>query len=63
MHEVQVNIVHSERFQRRVNSLLDSLVPWVVELGSKPDFFAGNARVLDSSTDLCLIAVRKLCSR
>jgi hypothetical protein len=36
-------------------------VPWVVELGGDPDLLAGNARVLDTLTNLLLVAVGKSC--
>lgn len=48
VHEIQVNVIGSERLQGRVNSLLDSLVPWVVQLGGQPDLLAGDAGVLNS---------------
>jgi hypothetical protein len=34
VHEVKINVVGSERLQRRVDALLNSLVPRVVELRS-----------------------------
>ena len=34
MHEVKINVVGSERLQRRIDALLNSLVPGVVELRS-----------------------------
>lgn len=40
VHEVQVDVVCLEIFQGRGNSLLDSLVPWVIELGGEPDLAA-----------------------
>jgi hypothetical protein len=47
-HEVQVNVVYTERFERACDTLLDALVPWVVELGCDPDLFARDARVFDT---------------
>jgi hypothetical protein len=57
VHEVQVNIVEHEIFQRRVNALLDTLVPWIVELGGDPDLASWNTGVLDSETNFMLIAI------
>jgi hypothetical protein len=34
-------------------------VPWVVKLGGDPKLLTGNARVLDTLTDLLLVAVGK----
>lgn len=62
VHEVEINVVNTERLQGRVNSLLNALVPWVVELSCEPDLLAGNARVLDATSDFGLIAVRELIS-
>jgi hypothetical protein len=58
-HEVKVNVVNAEGLQRAGDTLLDALVPWVVELGGDPDLLAGNARVLDTLTNLLLVAVGK----
>lgn len=59
MHEVQVNVVGIERFERRSDALFDTLVPWVVELSGDPDLFTWDTRVLDSLSDLVLVAVSK----
>jgi hypothetical protein len=58
-HEVQVNVVEAKALERRGNTLLDLLVPWVVELCGDPDLLTGNAGVLDTLTDLLLVAVGK----
>jgi hypothetical protein len=57
MHQIQVDIVDTKRFQRAVNPLLHALVPRVVELGRQPDLLAGDAAVLDAAPDLSLVAV------
>jgi hypothetical protein len=57
VHEVQVNIVKHEIFQRRVNTLLHTLVPRVVELGGDPDFVPWHPGVLDSLANFMLIAI------
>jgi hypothetical protein len=56
-HQIQVNIVYTERLQRTVDALLDALMPWVIKFGSDPDLLAGNARVLDTLTNLLLVTV------
>lgn len=58
-HEIQINVVNAERLQRAVDALLDTLVPRVVELGCDPDLLARDARVLDTLTNLLLVAVGK----
>ena len=60
VHEVQINVICSERLEGRVNSLLDSLVPWVIELGGQPDLLTGDAGVLDSQSDLGFVAIGQL---
>ncbi|KAG9680308.1 Aldo/keto reductase, partial [Aureobasidium melanogenum] len=56
---VQIDVVGLEVLERRGNALLDALVPGVVKLGGNPDVLAGNAGVLDTKTDLVLVAVGK----
>jgi hypothetical protein len=58
-HQVEVDIVDTERLQRRLDALFDPLVPRVIELGRDPDLLAGHARVLDSLPDLVLVSVRQ----
>lgn len=60
MHKVQINVVDTEGLEGRVNSLLNSLVPWVVELGGNPDLFSWYTGVFDSSSNLCFVSVCKL---
>jgi hypothetical protein len=59
VHQVQIDVVGLEILERRGNALLDALVPGVVKLGGDPDLFTGDARVLDTETDLVLVAVGK----
>jgi len=61
VHEVQINVVDTQRLQRGVNTLVDPLVPWVVELGGDPDLLSRNPRVLDPLADLSLISIGKSC--
>ncbi|KAH0238702.1 Aldo/keto reductase, partial [Aureobasidium melanogenum] len=56
---VGIDVVGLEVLERRGNALLDALVPGVVKLGGNPDVLAGNAGVLDTKTDLVLVAVGK----
>lgn len=57
VHKVQVNVVNTEVLERRGDALFDTLVPWVVKLGCDPNLLTGDTRVLDSLTDLGLVAV------
>lgn len=59
VHQVKVNVVGLEVLERRGDALFDALVPGVVKLGGDPDLLAGDARVLDTQTDLSLVAVGK----
>lgn len=59
VHQVQVDVVGLEILERRVDALFDAFVPWVVELGGDPDLLAGDTGVLDTLTDLSLVAVGK----
>lgn len=57
VHQVEVNVVDAEILERRGDTLFNALVPWVVELGGDPDLLTGNTRVLDTLTNLGLVAV------
>jgi hypothetical protein len=57
VHKVKVDIVGLEVLERRGDTLFDALVPGVVKLGGDPDLLAGDTRVLDTETDLSLVAV------
>ena len=57
MHQDQVNVVGSETLERLIDNLGDILVLHVVDLGGKEDLLSGNARVLDTGTDLGLVTV------
>jgi hypothetical protein len=57
VHEVKVDVVGLEVLQRRGDTLFDALVPGVVKLGGNPDLLTGDTRVLDTETDLSLVAV------
>ena len=59
MHEVEVDVVGFEILQRRLDALLDPLVPWVIQLGGEPDLATRNARVDNALSDFGLISVRK----
>jgi len=58
-HQVKVDVVNTEGLERRVDTLFDALVPRVVELGGDPDLLTWDTRVLDTLTDLVLVAVSK----
>jgi hypothetical protein len=57
VHQVQINVVGAQRLERRVDALLHTLVPRVVELGRQPDLVAGDARLGDAVADFLLVAV------
>lgn len=59
MHQVQINIARSQTLQTRIDSLLHTLVPRVIELSGKPDILTRHSRVLDSKPDFSFIAIGK----
>lgn len=59
MDKVQVDVVDTKILEGGFNTLLHTVVPGVVKLGGEPDLLAGHARVLDTGTDLSLVAVSK----
>ncbi len=59
MHEVEVDIVGLEVFQRRSNALRNTLVPRVVQLGGEPDLAARHTRIDDTLSDLGFVAISK----
>ncbi len=58
-HEIEIHIVYSQVFQRRINTFGDTVVPRVVQFGGQPDFFTWNAAVLDSLANFLFILVRQ----
>jgi hypothetical protein len=61
VHQVQIDIINTQILKRRLNALLNLVVPSVVQLGGKPDLFTGHARVANTSTNLGFIAVGQSC--
>jgi hypothetical protein len=57
MHQMQVVIVETKRFQRCVNAFLTVLVPRIVELGGHPNLLPRNSGVLDALTNLVVVAI------
>jgi len=57
VHKVKVDVVGLEILERRGDALFDALMPGVVKLGGDPDLFTRDTRVLDTETDLSLVAV------
>ena len=57
MHQVQVNVVHTEILQGRGKAILDAVVPGVVELGGEPDLLTRDTGVADTGANLGLVAV------
>ena len=57
MHQDQINVVSSETLERLIDNLGDILVLHVVDLGGEEDLLSGNARVLDTGTNLGLVTV------
>ena len=56
-HEIEVDIVGSQIFKGRGDTVLDTSVPGVVKLGGKEDLLTWHAGVLDSFTNLLLVTV------
>ena len=63
VHEVEVHIVGLEVLEGRGNALLDTLVPWVVELGGEPNLFSGYARVDYALAYFGFVAISKSAGR
>jgi hypothetical protein len=61
VHQVQIDIVNTQILERRLNALLNLVVPGVVKLGGEPDLFAGHARVANTSTNFGFVAVGQSC--
>lgn len=57
MHQVQIDIVHAQILERRLNALLYLVVPGVVQLGGEPDLVAGHTGIADACANLGLVAV------
>jgi hypothetical protein len=57
VHQMQVDIVETKPFQRRVNAFLTALVPRIVELGGHPNLLPRNSGVLDALTNLVVGAI------
>lgn len=57
VNQVEVDVIGVEVLERGINALSHALVPGVVQLGGEPDLVAGHAGVLDTGTDLGLVAV------
>jgi hypothetical protein len=57
VNQVEVDVIGAEILEGGFNALSDALVPGVVQFGGEPDLVARHAGVLDTSTDLSLVAV------
>jgi hypothetical protein len=57
VHQDQVDVVGSETLERLVDNFGNILVLHVVDLGGEENLLSGNARVLDTGTDLGLVTV------
>lgn len=57
MNQVEVDIINIEVLQRRINAVLHTVMPSVVELGRDPDFLAGDSRITNTLADLRLVTV------
>lgn len=57
VHQEEVEVLDAQELKTLGERLGDSLVPWVVELGSQPDLLAGNTRCANTLADLLLVAV------
>lgn len=57
VNQVEVDVIGAEVLERGIDSLSHALVPGVVQLGGEPDLLAGHAGVLDTGTNLGLVAI------
>lgn len=57
VNQVEVDVIGAEVLEGGIDSLRDALVPGVVQLGGEPDLVAGHTGVLDTGTNLGLVAV------
>lgn len=57
MHQEEVNVVQSKVFDRQFETIRNTVVPGVVELGGDPDLLPGNARVTDTLSHFGLVAI------
>jgi hypothetical protein len=58
-HQVQVNVVYAKALQGALNTFLNALVPWVVELGGNPDLLTWYTRIFDALADFFFVAIGK----
>jgi len=57
VHQVEIHIVDAEGFEGGFDTLVDALVPWIVELGGDPYLVTGNTGVFDALADFFFVAV------
>jgi hypothetical protein len=57
VHKVQIDVIHTKALERRVNSVLHTVVPCVIKLGGDPDLFARNTRVPDALAYFSFVTV------
>jgi hypothetical protein len=58
-HQVQVDVIHAQTLQRRLNSLLHPLMPRIVQLGGDPNLLPRHTRVFNAQPDFLLVAIRE----
>lgn len=61
MHQVQVDVVHTQILEGRGNAIFDPVVPRVIELSGDPDLVAGNTGIANARTNLGLVAIGQGC--
>jgi len=59
VHQVQIHVINTKRLERGVNTLIDALVPRVVEFGGEENLFAGDTRCFDTLANFGLVAIGK----
>lgn len=59
VHKVEIDVGHVEVLQGRRDTILDAVMPCVVELCGDPDLRSRHARVLDSFANLFLVTISK----
>jgi hypothetical protein len=57
VHKIKIDVFDTKALERRVNSLLNTVMPCVIKLGGDPDLFAGNTRVPDALAYFSFVTV------
>lgn len=63
VHQVEIHIWGVEIFEGLVDTSSDPVMPRVVELGGQEDLISSDSGILDTLTDLSLVAVGESTAR